>query len=245
MALPTIATPTYTLKVPSTNKSISYRPFLVKEEKILLMAMESKEDKDMADALRQIINNCVSTAGFDVTTLAVFDLEFIFLNLRAKSVGEVAEPVVKCTNEDCDEDITLSVDLTKVKIKKDRKHKKDIPLTDNIGVIMKYPDLDVVAKYEPLMGEAAAAESSQTEALFGMIRESIETIWDGEELHSTKDYTMEEIDTFINSLDTKSFEKIQQFFETMPRLEHKVKHKCEKCETEGESILTGLQDFFF
>ena len=245
MALPTIATPTYTLKVPSTNKSITYRPFLVKEEKILLMALESGDEKQMADSMKITISNCVSTEEFDVNPLALFDIEYIFLNIRAKSVGEVAEPVIKCTNEDCDEEITLSVDLTKVKVKKDRKHKKDIPLTDNIGVIMKYPDLDVVAKYEPLIGEAAAAKASQTEALFGMIRESIETIWDGEELHSTKDYTMEEIDTFINSLDTKSFEKIQQFFETMPKLQHTVKYKCEKCETEGESTLTGLQDFFF
>ena len=135
MALPTIATPTYTLKVPSTNKSISYRPFLVKEEKILLMARESEQDQDMADALRQIINNCVSTVGFDASTLAVFDLEYIFLNLRAKSVGEIAEPRIRCP--ECDTEIILNVDLTKVKVKKDRKHKAEIKLSDNIGITMK------------------------------------------------------------------------------------------------------------
>ena len=241
MALPTIATPTYTLKVPSTNKSITYRPFLVKEEKILLMAMESKEDKDMADALRQIITNCVSTANFDAHTLAVFDLEYIFLNLRAKSVGEIAEPTIKCP--ECDTDITLKVDLTKVKVKKDRKHKAEIPLSENIGVTMKYPDIeDLLAMESPM--EDGEKEVDRT---FTMIMHSIENIWDENSVYAAKDHTEEEINTFLESLTTDHFEKIQAFYDTMPRLEHKIKYKCinEKCDHTDEMILRGLQDFFY
>jgi len=241
MALPTIATPTYTLKVPSTNKSISYRPFLVKEEKILLMAMESKEDKDMADALRQIISNCVSTAGFDATTLAVFDLEYIFLNLRAKSVGEIAEPQIKCAK--CDTDITLKVDLTKVKVKKDRKHKAEIKLSDNIGITMQYPDIeDLLAMERPI--EEGDSEVDRT---FTMIMNSIDNIWDEDSVYSAKDHTEEEIITFLESLTTDHFEKIQQFYDTMPRLEHKINYKCEeeKCDHEDSITLRGLQDFFY
>ncbi len=245
MALPTIATPTYTLKVPSTNKTISYRPFLVKEEKVLLMALESENEMDMAKAMKSAIHSCVNTEGFDVNEMALFDMEYIFLNIRAKSVGEVAEPSVECKK--CKEEIKFSVDLTKVKVKKDRKHKKDIKLTDKIGVMMRYPDIDTVAKYEPKVDDsgATAEGESAVDSLFAMIRDSIDTIWDGEELHSTKDYTAEEVETFLNSIDSTNFAKIQNFFETMPKLEHTVKYKCEKCEEEGETTLTGLQDFFF
>jgi len=243
MALPTIATPTYTLKVPSTNKSITYRPFLVKEEKILLMAMESEQEQDMADALRQIINNCVSTAGFDATTLAVFDLEYIFLNLRAKSVGEIAEPRIRCP--ECDTEIILNVDLTKVKVKKDRKHKAEIPLSENIGVTMKYPDVVDLLKLEtPIDPEAGESEIDRT---FTMIQHSIENIWDENSVYPAKDHTEEEMTVFLESLTTEHFEKIQQFYETMPRLEHKMKYKCtnEECDHTDEMVLRGMQDFFY
>ena len=241
MALPTIATPTYTLKVPSTNKSITYRPFLVKEEKILLMAMESKEDKDMADALRQIIGNCVSTAGFDAATLAVFDLEYIFLNLRAKSVGELAEPSIKCP--ECDEEVKLKVDLTKVKVKKDRKHKAEIKLSDNIGITMKYPDIEDILAMERPVEEG----DSEVDRTFTMIMNSIDNIWDEDSVYSAKDHTEEEMNTFLESLSTEHFEKIQAFYDTMPRLEHNIKYKCdnEECKHEDAITLRGLQDFFY
>ena len=241
MALPTIATPTYTLKVPSTNKSITYRPFLVKEEKILLMAMESEQEQDMADALRQIITNCVSTAGFDAHTLAVFDLEYIFLNLRAKSVGEIAEPTIKCP--ECDTEIILKVDLTKVKVKKDRKHKNEIPLSENIGVTMQYPDIVDLLAMESELKEG----ETEVDRTFTMIMNSIDNIWDEDSVYSAKDHTEEEIITFLESLTTDHFEKIQTFYDTMPRLEHKIKYKCdaEKCKHEDEMVLRGLQDFFY
>ena len=241
MALPTIATPTYTLKVPSTNKSISYRPFLVKEEKILLMAMESEQEQDMADALRQIINNCVSTANFDAHTLAVFDLEYIFLNLRAKSVGEIAEPQIKCAK--CDTDITLKVDLTKVKVKKDRKHKSEIPLSENIGVTMRYPDIVDLLAMESELKEG----ETEVDRTFTMILNSIENIWDENSVYPSKDHSEDELNAFLESLSTEHFEKIQQFYDTMPRLEHKINYKCEeeKCDHEDSITLRGLQDFFY
>ena len=206
MALPTIATPTYTLKVPSTNKSITYRPFLVKEEKILLMAMESEQEQDMADALRQIINNCVSTANFDAHTLAVFDLEYIFLNLRAKSVGEIAEPTIKCP--ECDEEVKLKVDLTKVKVKKDRKHKSEIPLSENIGVTMRYPDIVDLLAMESELKEG----ETEVDRTFTMILNSIENIWDENSVYPSKDHTTDELNAFLESLSTEHFEKIQQFY---------------------------------
>ena len=241
MALPTIATPTYTLKVPSTNKSITYRPFLVKEEKILLMAMESEQEQDMADALRQIINNCVSTANFDAHTLAVFDLEYIFLNLRAKSVGELAEPTIKCP--ECDEEVKLKVDLTKVKVKKDRKHKSEIPLSENIGVTMRYPDIVDLLAMESELKEG----ETEVDRTFTMILNSIENIWDENSVYPSKDHTTDELNAFLESLTTDHFEKIQQFYDTMPRLEHKINYKCEeeKCDHEDSITLRGLQDFFY
>ena len=241
MALPTIATPTYTLKVPSTNKSITYRPFLVKEEKILLMAMESEQEQDMADALRQIIDNCVSTAGFDAHTLAVFDLEYIFLNLRAKSVGELAEPTIKCP--ECDEEVKLKVDLTKVKVKKDRKHKSEIPLSENIGVTMRYPDIVDLLAMESELKEG----ETEVDRTFTMILNSIENIWDENSVYPSKDHTDDELNAFLESLTTDHFEKIQTFYDTMPRLEHKIKYKCsnEECKHEDEMVLRGLQDFFY
>ena len=241
MALPTIATPTYTLKVPSTNKSITYRPFLVKEEKILLMAMESEQEQDMADALRQIITNCVSTAGFDAHTLAVFDLEYIFLNLRAKSVGEIAEPTIKCP--ECDEEVKLKVDLTKVKVKKDRKHKSEIPLSESIGVTMRYPDIVDLLAMESELKEG----ETEVDRTFTMILNSIENIWDENSVYPSKDHSEDELNAFLESLSTEHFEKIQQFYDTMPRLEHKIKYKCggEKCNHEDEMVLRGLQDFFY
>ena len=241
MALPTIATPTYTLKVPSTNKSISYRPFLVKEEKILLMAMESEQEQDMADALRQIIGNCVTTANFDAHTLAVFDLEYIFLNLRAKSVGEIAEPTSKCP--ECDEEVKLKVDLTKVKVKKDRKHKSEIPLSENIGVTMRYPDIVDLLAMESELKEG----ETEVDRTFTMILNSIENIWDENSVYPSKDHSEDELNAFLESLSTEHFEKIQQFYDTMPRLEHNVKYKCEgdKCDHEDSITLRGLQDFFY
>ena len=195
------------------------------------MALESENEMDMAKAMKSAIHSCVNTEGFDVNEMALFDMEYIFLNIRAKSVGEVAEPSVECKK--CKEEIKFSVDLTKVKVK--------------IGVMMRYPDIDTVAKYEPKVDDsgATAEGESAVDSLFAMIRDSIDTIWDGEELHSTKDYTAEEVETFLNSIDSTNFAKIQNFFETMPKLEHTVKYKCEKCEEEGETTLTGLQDFFF
>jgi len=241
MALPTIATPTYTLKVPSTNKSITYRPFLVKEEKILLMAMESEQEQDMADALRQIIGNCVTTANFDAHTLAVFDLEYIFLNLRAKSVGEIAEPTIKCP--ECDEEVKLKVDLTKVKVKKDRKHKSEIPLSENIGVTMRYPDIVDLLAMESELKEG----ETEVDRTFTMILNSIENIWDENSVYPSKDHSEDELNAFLESLSTEHFEKIQQFYDTMPRLEHKIKYKCssEECKHEDEMVLRGLQDFFY
>ena len=249
MALPLIVTPQYTLEQPSTGKQITYRPFLVKEEKLLLMAAEIEDERESQreaiKAIKQVIENCCDELD-DIDSLPLFDLEYIFLQLRAKSVGEVVEPTISCP--DCGSPIKLKIDLSKVKVTKPATTKFDIRLTDTIGVKMKYPSFEVFQSR--LLGKDFSLEQ-----VFDVMIDCIECIYTADEVHSLKDYTREEATEFLDSLTQDQFNKIQEFFENIPRVEHKVKYTCkhkvrtgdttsEACGHKGEIVLNTVNDFF-
>jgi len=247
MALPTLTVPHYSLKIPSTEQEVSYRPFLVKEEKILLMAAESENDGEMANAMVHIITNCIENEEIDVNLLPTFDLEYIFLQIRAKSVGETSEIEIKCENIVAGEDgaetqcgamVPISVDLTKLKVKFNKKHTNNIKLEENIGVTLRYPDLGELAKI------AGAASSNDVQDSFDLMSSCIETIYDAESVNTRKDFTDGELNDWIEGLNDVQLQKIHEFFSTMPALKHDVKYECKKCKHKGKLTLSGLNDFF-
>ena len=245
MALPSIVTPRYTLEQPSTGKQISFRPFLVKEEKILLMALETGEPAEAIQATKQVIANCCEGLE-DIDNLPMFDVEYILLQLRSKSVGEVAEPVVKCSK--CDGDIKLKIDLSKVGVTRTKKHTTKIQITDQVGLIMKYPT------YATLQLTKGDESVTATETLDLMLS-CIEFIYDDKQQHKASEQTATELHEFIDHLTQAHFAKIQEFFDSMPRLEHTVSYTCnnkvrtgdttsEKCGHKGKVVISNLQDFF-
>ena len=210
MTLPTINTPTYELEVPSTKEKITYRPFLVKEEKILLTAMETGGEQDMVLALKQIVNNCL-LSEIDIDHLATFDLEYIFLNLRSKSVGEVATINITCPDDE-ETQVPVEIPLDEVEVTFPEGHSNKVELTDTIGLTMKYPDFTL----------ASETRETNTEYLFDMIKGCIAQITEGETVHERVDFNEKELDTFLDSLSTKQLEGVQNFFETMPKLSHEI-----------------------
>lgn len=249
MPLPIIATPTYTLDLPSTGKQISFRPFLVKEEKLLLMAAQSDNEAEATEegvkAIKQIILNCCEGLG-DINELPLFDLEYIFLQLRARSVGEIVEPLVTCSK--CKQPIKLKIDVSKITVTKPKGHKTDIRLTDKVGVKMQYPSFDIFQR-------RVSNEDFDVEQLFDILIDCIECIYTEEEVHKVSDYTREEISEFLESLSQDQFQKIQDFFDTIPRVEHTVKFTCKykvptgegtttTCGNKGEITLSSINDFF-
>ena len=238
MALPKLNVPVYEAVLPSTEKVIKYRPFLVKEEKILLTAMEYGNEKTIANAINQIIKNCVQ-GKINVKELPTFDLEYLFLRLRAKSVGEKVTLGLKpwgCPNNNgelCENSTQVDIDLEEVKVIKDEKHSSKILLDDKIGVMMKYPDISI-------------ADSRGTDTAAGMkiIRDCITMIFTEEETHEKGTFTDKELDEFIDSLNSEQFGKIKEFFDTMPVLKHTVKYKCDTCGEEKETTIQGLNSFF-
>ena len=233
MTLPTINTPTYELEVPSTKEKITYRPFLVKEEKLLLAAMETGEGEgDLVRALRQIITNCLVTE-INLDDLATFDMEYIFLNLRAKSVGEVAKVTVLCPDDE-ETEVSLEIPLDEINVTFTEGHTNKVELTDNIGMTMKYPDFTL----------ASLQRDSGAEYLFNMIKVCIAQITEGETVHERIDFNDKELDTFLDSLNTKQLEGVQKFFETMPKLKHEVKVTNPKTKKKSTVILEGLEAFF-
>ena len=233
MTLPTINVPTYELEVPSTKEKITYRPFLVKEEKLLLAAMETGEGEgDLVRALRQIITNCLITE-IDIESLATFDMEYIFLNLRAKSVGEVAKVTVVCPDDEVTE-VSLEIPLDDINVTFTEGHTNKVQITDTIGITMKYPDFTL----------ASLQSDSGFEYLFDMIKGCIAQITEGETIHERIDFNDKELDDFIDSLNTKQLEGIQLFFETMPKLKHDVKVTNPKTKKKSTITLEGLDAFF-
>ena len=236
MALPKIEVPTYKLTLPSEDRVVEFRPFLVKEEKILMMAMEEKNDAQMKSAVRDLINSC-TFGKLEVTKLPLFDIEYLFLNIRAKSVGEIASFKVFCP-EDKVTLIPVDVDLTKVEVQVDDEHTNKIVLDEerNLGISMNYPNIETI----PL----GIDEDMNTEAIFKTIVECIDYIYEGEQVHKAKDQTKAELIDFFNNLNTNQFKKIRKFFDTMPKLRHEVKVINPKTKKESVVTLQGLSDFF-
>ena len=232
MTLPIINTPTYELTVPSTKEKITYRPFLVKEEKILLTAMETGGEQDMVLALKQIVNNCL-LSEIDIDHLATFDLEYIFLNLRSKSVGEVATVNITCPDDE-ETQVPVEIPLDEVEVTFPEGHSNKVELTDTIGLTMKYPDFTL----------ASETRETNTEYLFDMIKGCIAQITEGETVHERVDFNEKELDTFLDSLSTKQLEGIQNFFETMPKLSHEITVTNPKTKKENKITLEGLDAFF-
>ena len=236
MALPKLDVPIYEMVVPSTDEKIKYRPFLIKEEKILLIAMESGENKDIIQAVKQIVSECTFNK-LELGDMPMFDVEFLFLNIRAKSVGEISKLKVLCQ----DDKVTyanVEVDLSKIEVQVEDDHTNKIELSDEMGVIMKYPSIDSFST-------AGIAEITASNML-DVIVACIDTIYDkkGEEVYDSKDSTQKELVDFVEQLNTKQFQEVQKFFDTMPKLRHEIKVKNPKTKKESKVVLTGLSDFF-
>lgn len=245
MSLPKIDLPTFELTLPSNNKKIRFRPFLVKEEKILLMAMESEKEKDIMDATKQIINNC-SLDPINVDDMPLFDVEYFFLNLRARSVNEIIEARYKCNNivtdkdeqKECSNILKLDINLLEISIPKNPNHSSKISLSKDIGVQMRYPKMSLLESNQSINNV------SSIEYAFNYIADCIEYIYDKETVYYSKDVDKKEIITFIESLTSDQFKKIEEFFDTIPKLEKTFDIKCEKCGFDHKIVMEGLQSFF-
>ena len=242
MALPKLDVPIHELTLPSTGEKLKYRPFLVKEQKLLFMANEGEDSKEMVDSLRQIITNCCID-DIEVEDLPIFDIEYIFLQLRSKSVGEQSTLQFKCQNvmeeSTCGGIVEMNLDLSKIKVHKDKKHNPKIQLTKDLGMIMRYPKIELLSEIEGL----TEGKEDMNEIL-KIIVKCIDNIYDSDNVYSAKDHTLEELEEFLLGMTQDQFEKIQLFFETMPKLKENVKYKCNKCGLEDAVDLEGLQSFF-
>ena len=240
MPLPKINTPTFELVLPSTAKKIKYRPFLVREEKILIMAMESEDTSQITSAIVQILNQCILTRGIKIEKLSTFDIEYLFLNVRAKSVGETVEVNVICP-DDGETSVQMEIAIDSIKVKKDKKHKDIIKLDDNLSMKLKYPSLNEFIENNFDASDASRSEVSQS---LDMITSCIDMIYNEEESWSATDSTKKELTEFVDQLNTKQFKQIESFFTTMPKLSHTVKVKNPKTSVESEVVLEGLASFF-
>ena len=229
MALPKIKHPTYSITIPSNNKKVNFRPFTVQEEKLLLMAKNSEKTEDIINTVKQVIHNCI-IEPIDVEKLAIFDIEYIFIKLRSKSVGEVVD--LDYNDPETDENIKFKINLDDIEVKRNDEHTNKFVLFENIGVVMRYPTLEEVKTVE---------DNGKDEAVFTMLIKCIDQIYDDETVYS--DYNEKELDEFINTLPMESMGAIQKFFETMPSVEHTVKLKNKKGETK-EVVLKGINSFF-
>ncbi len=237
MPLPKLVTPTYELEVPSTGKKIKYRPFLVKEEKILLLAMETEDDKQMANAVKTILSNCIQSPRFKVDTLSLFDIEYIFLNIRGKSVGESIELNITCPDDD-ETVVPVEVDVDDIKIHKTDKHTNIIKLNDKVSVVMKYPSMDLFIKTN------LKSSDSDVDDVFEVASMCIDQIIDGEDVYESSSFSKKEVVNFLENMDTQQFLKVQKFFETMPKLSHTIKVTNPKTKVESEVVIEGLANFF-
>ena len=235
MALPKLNTvPKYEMVIPSTNEVVKFRPFLVKEEKVLLIALESQDAKQIANSILDTVMACVE-GTFDKTKLTSYDVEYMFLKIRAKSVGETTEVMLKC--EKCEMDIKKTINLDDIKIDANYNGIEDISITDNIIVEMQHPSYIAMSKNEALMGTQLSTQ------VFGLIQESIVAVKTEEERNLIKDVKFEEFEEFIESMSQDQFEKIKDYVQGIPKLSHKVNYGCSKCNYNNEITLEGLQSF--
>lgn len=242
MPLPKINTPSYELFLPLSKKTIKYRPFLVKEEKILLIARESNDESMIINAIKQIINNCCLTK-LDIEKLPILDLEYLFLNLRAKSVGEIVELQYKCNNNieketgeviKCGHVSPIIINLLEISPKFMENHSNKIELDENIGIVMKYPVFNTLKN----------VSENKIETLLFIIYDSIDYIYDNEEIYYSKDISTNEIADFVGNLNSTQFNKIKMFFDTMPKLFKEVNFSCKKCGYKEIIKIEGIQSFF-
>ena len=236
MALPKLTTPTYELEIPSTDEKISYRPFLVKEEKILLMAMESGKNEDIVNAVKQIVSECTFNK-LKLGTMPMFDVEYIFLNIRAKSIGEVSKLKLLCP-DDNKTYANVEVNLEEVQVQVSDDHTNKIELTDNMGMIMTYPTIDSFAE--------SGIQQINANNMIDIIGSCVLQIYEdnGEKVYEAKDQTKKELSEFIEQMNTSQFKQVQKFFDTMPRLKHEIKVKNPKTKKMNDITLSGLNDFF-
>ena len=238
MPLPKISTPTYELELPSTQKKVRYRPFLVKEEKVLLIALETEDTKEITNAIRAVIKSCVLTRGIKVETLPTFDIEYLFLNIRGKSVGEVIEVNLICPDDGVTE-VKKNIPIDDIKIQRTDGHTNQIKLDDNIMMEMKYPSLDQFIK-----NNFDFTEGNQMDQSFELIGTCIDKIYTEEEVWTASDCTKKELTEFRESMNSSQFKEIENFFETMPKLTHTIKVKNPNTEKENDVVLEGLASFF-
>ena len=239
MPLPKIATPTYSLELPSTGKSINYRPFLVKEEKLLVIALESEDTKQITNAIKAVIKACVLTKGIKVETLPTFDIEYLFLNIRGKSVGEDLDVNIICP-DDNETQVPVSINLDDIQVERSDDHNKRIALDANVMMEMKYPSLNEFIKNNFDFQEG----KNQMDQSFDLIAQCIDKVYTEDEVWSTSDCTKKELNEFLESMNSKQFKEIEQFFTTMPKLSHTVKVLNPNTKVESEVVLEGLASFF-
>ena len=238
MPLPKISTPTYELVIPSSKKKVKYRPFLVKEEKILIVAMESEDTKQIASAVKDVIKSCIITRGVKVEELSTFDIEYLFLNIRGKSVGEEIEVNVYCP-DDGETQVPVTIDLDDINVIKNDEHTNKIKLDENLMMEMRYPSLDEFIKNNFDFKSENAMDQS-----FNLIASCINNIFSDEEVWAAEDCTKKEIKEFLEQMNSAQFKDIEKFFETMPKLSHKIKVTNPKTKVESEVVLEGLASFF-
>ena len=238
MPLPKIATPTYSLVLPSTEKEISYRPFLVKEEKLLVLALESEDTKQITTAIKAVIKSCIQTKGIKVELLPTFDIEYLFLNIRGKSVGESLDVNLICP-DDGKTSVPVTIDLDDIKVIKTEGHSNIVKLDDSLMMELKYPSLDEFIKNNFDFKDENAMEQS-----FKLIASSIDKIYNEEEVWVAADCTKKEINEFLESMNSSQFKKIEEFFTTMPKLSHTIKVTNPNTKVESEVVLEGLASFF-
>jgi len=238
MVLPKIATPSYTLEIPSLKKEIKYRPFLVKEEKVLIIAMESEDPKQIANAVKTVINNCILTKGIKVDQLATFDIEYLFLNIRGKSVGETVDILITCPDDEVTQ-VPISINLDDIQVEFRKDHSRDIKLDDNLTLRMRYPSMNEFIKAN--FGNQFNLSVNDT---FDLIISCMEQVYNEEESWTASDCTQKELTEFIEQLSSKQFKEVENFFTTMPKLSHTLKIKNPNTEVESEVVLEGLSSFF-
>ena len=238
MPLPKISTPTYELELPSTGETIQYRPFLVKEEKLLLLALESEDTKQITTAVKNVIKSCVNTKNIKVEQLPTFDIEYLFLNIRAKSVSEEVEVNIICP-DDGETTASVTIQVDEIEVQKNPDHTKNIQVDDDIMMEMRYPSLDQFIKSNFDLTSENTMEQS-----FDLVVSCIDKIYTKEEVWSSSDVTKKELNEFLEQMNSSQFKQIEKFFETMPKLSHTIKVKNPVTKVESEVVLEGLSSFF-
>ncbi len=239
MPLPKIATPTYELELPSSGKTISYRPFLVKEEKLLVIALESEDTKQITNAIKAVIKACVLTKGIKVETLPTFDIEYLFLNIRGKSVGEDLDVNIVCPDDE-ETQVTVNINLDDIKVQKSDEHNKRIALDSNLMMEMKYPSLNEFIKNNFDFDDS----KNQMDQSFDLIAQCIDKIYNEEEVWTSSDCTKKEMTDFLESMNSSQFKELENFFTTMPKLSHTIEVTNPNTKVKSEVVLEGLASFF-